>query len=94
MTPRYLRSTSGELTSCCQVSECFIHFSSSRYKASSQYPDRAHEDCRYTNLREVLASVRTTRLLTSGGGSNGLDGALENVAELEGLNEVTIGAKN
>ena len=42
-----------------------------------------------TDLREVLTGVRTTRLLASSGGSNGLNGTLEDVAELKGLDEVT-----
>lgn len=35
--------------------------------------------------------MRTTRLLAGGGSSDSLDGALEEVAELEGLDEVTVG---
>lgn len=35
--------------------------------------------------------MRTTRLLAGSGSSDGLDGALEEIAELEGLDEVTVG---
>ena len=47
-----------------------------------------------TDLGEVLAGVSTTRLLASGSSRDGLDSALEKVAELEGLHEVTIYASN
>ena len=40
-------------------------------------------------LGEVLARVGAARLLAGRGGGDGLHGALEQVAELEGLNEVT-----
>ena len=43
-----------------------------------------------TDLWEVLSGMGTTRLLTSGSSGDGLDGALEKVAELEGLHKVTI----
>lgn len=43
-----------------------------------------------TDLWVVLTGVGTTGLLASGSGSDGLDSALEDVAELEGLHEVTI----
>ena len=43
-----------------------------------------------TDLREVLTGVRATRLLASGGGSDGLNGTLENVAELKSLNKVAV----
>ena len=42
-----------------------------------------------TYVGEVLARVRTTRLLAGRSGSDGLRRALEEVAELEGLDEVT-----
>ena len=40
-------------------------------------------------LGVVLAGMRTTRLLASGGGGDGLDGTLQEVAKLKGFNEVT-----
>ena len=40
-------------------------------------------------LGEVLAGVCTAGLLAGSGGGDGLHGALEQVAELEGLDEVT-----
>ena len=47
--------------------------------------------CRWeTDLREVLTGMRATRLLASSGGSDGLNGTLENVAELKGLNKVAV----
>ena len=46
------------------------------------------EDTAY--LGEVLARVRATRLLASGSAGDGLDGALKEVAELEGLDEVAM----
>ena len=46
-----------------------------------------------TYLGVVLTGVGTTGLLAGSGSGDGLNGTLENVAELEGLNEVTIGAK-
>lgn len=43
-----------------------------------------------TDLWVVLTGVSPAGLFASGSGSDGLDSALENVAELEGLHEVTI----
>ena len=40
-------------------------------------------------LRVILTSVRATGLLAGEGGGDGLDGALLQVAELKGLDEVT-----
>lgn len=40
-------------------------------------------------VRVVLTSVSTTRLLASSSGGDGLDGALQDVAELKSLNKVT-----
>jgi hypothetical protein len=48
-----------------------------------------HAGHKNTDLREVLASVSTTRLLASRGRRDGLDGVLENVAELQGLDKIT-----
>ncbi len=42
-----------------------------------------------TNIREVFSSVRSTRLFTGSSSSDGLDGALKNVTEFEGLDKVT-----
>ena len=41
-------------------------------------------------LEEVLARVSTTGLLAGCSGGDGLDGALEEIAELESLNEVPV----
>lgn len=41
-------------------------------------------------LGEVLACVSATGLFAGGGGGDGLDGALEEVAELKSLNEVPV----
>ena len=43
-----------------------------------------------TYIRVILAGVCTTRLLTSGSGGDSLNGTLQEIAELKGLNEVTI----
>lgn len=40
-------------------------------------------------FREIFTSMSTTGLLAGGGSSDGLDGALEEVAELKSLDEVT-----
>ena len=42
-----------------------------------------------SHIGEVLAGVRATGLLAGGSGSDRLDGVLEDVAEFEGLNEIT-----
>ena len=42
-----------------------------------------------SHLGVVLAGVRATGLLAGGSGSDRLDGVLEDVAEFEGLNEIT-----
>ena len=88
MTLRYLISTSGDSTSCCQVSVCFIQFSSSRCEKRGQRLAQALGRAS-TYLGVVLTGVGTTGLLAGGSGGDSLDGALEEVAELEGLNEVT-----
>jgi hypothetical protein len=41
-------------------------------------------------VREILTGVGTTGFLADGGGFGGLDGAGEQVAELEGLDEVGV----
>ena len=42
-----------------------------------------------TNIGEVLTGMSTTRLLAGSGSGDGLDGALEEVAELQSFNQVT-----
>ena len=49
-----------------------------------------HAEGRCEYLRVVLTGVGTTRFLASGGGGDGLNRALENVAELESLHEVAV----
>lgn len=44
-----------------------------------------------TYVLVVLTGMGTTALLAGGGSNNGLHSALLDVAEFEGLNEVTIG---
>jgi hypothetical protein len=89
MTLRYLSTTSGESGSGWKLSVCFIHVSSSRCVRKRTRSEMVV--CRrpsFTHVWEILPGVRAARFLASGCADDGLNSALQDVAQLQRLDEV------